>query len=163
MLQRNCPALNPVLDQRGSFSVSLWQIHVALVPLHFAWSFSSNLRIIQGWIDLPIWGFKMRLDGVGNTCIKCACCNLRSCKYKRCGKVSVQPFSRCKVPLRGSGLECHSSGYWGQGEDREVTRVFVEFTWNGGRAGSLLSLRWFERFGAWTAVEVTLRFVATYV
>lgn len=161
MLQSNCPALNPVIDQRGLFSVSLWQIHVALVLLHFVLSFSRNLRIIHGWIVLPVSGFKMRLDRVGNTCVKCVRCNLRSYKYKRCGKVSVQPFSSCKVPLDRSRLECRSSGYWGQGENREVTRYLCSLPGMGDEQD-----HWFllgdERFGAWTAIEVTLRFVVTY-
>jgi len=64
LLQNNCTALNSVVDKISFLSLNLWQIHVALLFLHFLLYSSSNLRISQGLIDFHVSKFKIRLKNV---------------------------------------------------------------------------------------------------
>lgn len=114
---------------------SLWicsKNDVVFAFLHFVLYFSSNLRMIQGWINLHMSEFKTKLGNVDNACTECVLYNMRSYKYKCLEKFAT--FFWCKVPLHGNTLAFMKiSLQWllRATENSRVDSFIAEFTHNG--------------------------------
>lgn len=141
---------------------SLWicsKNDVVFAFLHFVLYFSSNLRMIQGWINLHMSEFKTKLGNVDNACTECVLYNMRSYKYK-----CLEKFV-CNLFLMQSAITWKHFGFHENfitvvTEGNRKLKSWLIHCWVYPQWGSFfISASLFGHFGTWITVKVTVQFI----